>query len=231
MRVSRSLLALLLPTTLAVSAGAAKPAEAALSIPHVLTSGAVGSARQVVLVTAGSTSSTYARLSWWLRTSDGAWHMYRGEVTARVGVHGMSTSKREGDGKTPIGVFPVGIGFGWYSNPGTKLYWRIADSNSRWVDDSDSAYYNLWMQAPAAGRWDSAERMRITPYTYGMQIAYNRERTPGKGSAIFLHLPTGGATAGCVAVDKATVIAALRWLNPSLHPVFVIGTKDWIAHH
>jgi L,D-peptidoglycan transpeptidase YkuD (ErfK/YbiS/YcfS/YnhG family) len=221
-----------LTTGVLTMVGVVNPTSAEASgVPHVLTSGAVGSARQVVLVSASSASSTYARVSWWLRTSDGKWHMYRGEVTARVGVHGMTTAKREGDGRTPIGVFPVGIGFSWYGNPGTRLPWRTSDSNSRWVDDSGSPYYNRWMQAPAAGRWDSAERLRITPYLYALQIGYNLQHTPGKGSAIFMHITTGRATAGCVGVDKTTVVAALRWLNPTLHPVFVIGTKDWIASH
>lgn len=206
------------------------PAEAS-GVPHVLTSGAVGSSRQVVMIAAASSSTTTAYISWWLRHADGSWHLARGGVAGRIGVHGMTTDKREGDGKTPIGVFPATLGFGWYGNPGTKLTWKRADSNSRWVDDVASSYYNQWAQAPANGRWDSAERLRITPYTYALDLGYNRAHTPGRGSAIFLHLNTGRATSGCVTSDKTTVVGTIRWLNPSLHPVFVIGTNDWIAHH
>lgn len=206
------------------------PASAA-GVPHVLTSGAVGTSRQVVMIAAAASSSTTAYVSWWLRAADGSWHLARNGVAARIGVHGMAASKREGDGTTPIGVFPATLAFGWYGNPGTKLAWRQANSDSRWVDDSSSAYYNRWMQAPANGRWDSAERLRITPYTYALDLGYNRAHTPGKGSAIFLHLNTGRATSGCVTVDQTTVLTTIRWLDPTLHPVFVIGTNDWIARH
>lgn len=229
MRIVARLLAPLLAAGASVVSGAAD-AEAA-TVPHVLISGAVGSARQVVLVASSEAAATYAQVSLWSQGSDGTWRQARSPVTARVGRNGMTGSKREGDGKTPVGVYPVGVSFGWYSNPGTKLTWRVADSNSRWVDDSDSDYYNRWMQAPANGRWDSAERLRITPYTYAIEIGYNRVATPGKGSAIFLHLPVSGATAGCVATDRTTLLTTLRWLNPAAHPVFVIGTRWWIANH
>ncbi|MDQ1688703.1 MAG: hypothetical protein QOK42_1678 [Frankiaceae bacterium] len=206
------------------------PAEAS-GVPHVLTSGAVGSARQVVLVSSSSTSATTATVYWWIKHIDGSWHLARNGVAARIGVNGMSSGKREGDGKTPMGVYPVGTGFGWYANPGTKLPWRVADSNSRWVDDSGSAYYNQWMQAPANGRWHSAEQLRVTPYTYAIQVGYNLSHKPGMGSAIFMHLNTGRATSGCITSDKMTIVSSLKWLNPALQPHFVIGTRDWIATH
>lgn len=227
----RRVLQLLLPLSATASLLVAAPVPAEASgVPHVLTSGAVGDARQVVLVKAAGSGSTTAAVSLWAKRSDG-WHPVRGYVTARVGRNGLTSTKREGDGKTPMGIFPVGIGFGWYSNPGTRLNWRVANSNSRWVDDSTSAYYNQWMQAPADGRWVSAERLRISPYTYAIEVGYNRAGQPGKGSAIFMHLPTSGATSGCIATDKDTVVATLKWLNPTQHPVFVIGTQWWMDHH
>lgn len=221
---------ILVALMLAMTATTSPSAEAA-GVPGVLTSGAVGSSRQVLLVAAETATATTARLSWWVRHTDGSWHLNRSDVAARVGVRGMTTSKREGDGKTPMGIFPLSLGFGWHANPGTRLTWKRSDTNSRWVDDSSSAFYNRWMQAPANGRWDSAERLRITSYTYALDLGYNLARSPGKGSAIFLHLNTGRATAGCVSTDQTTMLATLRWLNPALRPVVVIGTRDWIARH
>ena len=210
---------------------AGMPGAAAGPVPHVLTSGAVGAARQVVLVRAASATTTYGSLELWQRGSDGAWRLVRGRAAVRLGRAGLSADKREGDGKTPVGVFPFGMAFGWYGNPGTRLPYRPADDASRWVDDSASRYYNLWMYAPANGRWTSAEKLRISPYLHAVQIGYNLARTPGRGSAIFLHLTTGGATAGCVATDKGTVLAVMRWADPRLTPRFVIGTDAWIASH
>jgi L,D-peptidoglycan transpeptidase YkuD (ErfK/YbiS/YcfS/YnhG family) len=48
---------------------------------------------------------------------------------------------------------------------------------------------------------------------------------PGAGSAIFLHVSTGGATAGCVSLPSASLLAVLRWLDPAQQPRIVMGTE------
>jgi L,D-peptidoglycan transpeptidase YkuD (ErfK/YbiS/YcfS/YnhG family) len=66
--------------------------------------------------------------------------------------------------------------------------------------------------APANGRWTSAEKLLDRPaYDYAQVIGYNEARVPGAGSAIFLHVGTGGATAGCVSVSTSTLVTLLRW--------------------
>ncbi len=45
-------------------------------------------------------------------------------------------------------------------------------------------------------------------------IEYNRTRTPGRGSAIFLHRSTGRATAGCVSLSADHLKAVLQWEQP-----------------
>ena len=40
--------------------------------------------------------------------------------------------------------------------------------------------------------------MDVSAYYDGVVIGYNTARTPGLGSAIFLHLNIGIATSGCV---------------------------------
>ncbi|PZS40950.1 MAG: hypothetical protein DLM62_00090 [Pseudonocardiales bacterium] len=59
-----------------------------------------------------------------------------------------------------------------------------------------------------------------------MVIDYNRWPVhPGAGSAFFLHVTNGRPTAGCVATDRAVVIAILRWLDPRQHPVISLGVR------
>ena len=58
--------------------------------------------------------------------------------------------------------------------------------------------------------------MYQTPvYDYGAVIAYNTARTPGLGSAIFLHVSTGAPTAGCVSLPVERLLEVLRWLDPA----------------
>jgi hypothetical protein len=101
-------------------------------------------------------------------------------------------AKREGDGRTPYGAYPMRGGFGIYANPGLSSSWLVTSSHDVWVDDSRSSLYNTHQRTPVNGRWVSAEAMRISPaYNYAQVIGYNERRTPGRGSAIFLHVDQG----------------------------------------
>ena len=60
-------------------------------------------------------------------------------------------------------------------------------------------------------------------YDHGAVIAYNSARTPGLGSAIFLHVSAGGATAGCVSLPAGQLVEILRWLDPARSPRIAIG--------
>jgi len=66
-------------------------------------------------------------------------------------------------------------------------------------------------------------------YDYGAVIAYNTSRTPGLGSAIFLHVSSGGSTAGCVSLPPSELLSVLRWLDPARAPRIVMGTTAAIT--
>ena len=61
-------------------------------------------------------------------------------------------------------------------------------------------------------------------YDYTVVIDYNMAPAVRyRGAGIFLHVSDSHATAGCVAVPRATMVAILRWLDPRAHPVIAIG--------
>ena len=64
---------------------------------------------------------------------------------------------------------------------------------------------------------------RFPAYDYAAVIAYNTARVAGLGSAIFLHVGTGAATAGCVSLPRARLIKILRWLRPHDQPRIAIS--------
>ncbi len=179
----------------------------------------VGNAGQVVLVTAGAYGEATAGLTTWLRTADG-WVQVHGRWTANVGRAGFAPpgEKREGDGRTPSGTYGFGFAFGVQPDPGVSLPYRRVTPSVVWVDDPSVPSYNLWVDG---GR---GEAMYVTPaYDYGAVIAYNTTRTPGLGSAIFLHVSTGGPTSGCVSLPADRLLDVLRWLDPARAPVIVMG--------
>jgi L,D-peptidoglycan transpeptidase YkuD (ErfK/YbiS/YcfS/YnhG family) len=172
-------------------------------------------AARVVDVTS---SGTYATVRACQRQTDGTYLQVLGPYGGRVGYRGVisATSKREGDGRTPTGVYWLRNGFGALGNPGLARPWTVVGPSHVWVDDSRSAYYNTMQLAPANGRWTSAEKLLNRPaYDYAQVIGYNEARIPYRGSAIFLHVGTGGATAGCVSVSAGDLTWLLRWQGSS----------------
>jgi L,D-peptidoglycan transpeptidase YkuD (ErfK/YbiS/YcfS/YnhG family) len=167
------------------------------------------SAAQVVLVDSSGASATVRACR---RTASG-YTTELGPYYGHVGRNGVSATKREGDLRTPAGVFPLRGGFGAYANPGLRIgSWLRVDARDVWVDDAGSNLYNTHQRTPANGRWDSAEKLLNQPaYNYAQVIGYNEGRTPGRGSAIFLHVDQGGGTAGCVSLPTQPLLAVLRW--------------------
>jgi len=63
----------------------------------------------------------------------------------------------------------------------------------------------------------------VSGYSYGAVIGCNTARTPGLGSAIFLHVNIGKPAAGCVTLPMGELLQVLRWLNPAAGPRIEMG--------
>ena len=163
----------------------------------------------------GSGSRQVTRLC--ARVSRGRYVLQKGPYAGHVGRNGVASpgAKREGDGKTPYGAYPMRGGFGVYRNPGLVSSWLVTSSRDVWVDDSRSSLYNTRQRTPVNRRWSSAERLRLSPpYNYAQVIGYNERRVPGRGSAIFLHVDQARGTAGCVSLSTSSLVAVMRWQKP-----------------
>jgi L,D-peptidoglycan transpeptidase YkuD (ErfK/YbiS/YcfS/YnhG family) len=211
------------PARTAVPARTAAPAAGAglpLPVP-------VGSSTQVVTVVAASSRSTTARLTAWQRGASG-WTAVVGPVTAHIGAAGVGRAS-ETTSRTPAGTFPLTEAFGRLADPGTALPYRVINGDDWWVSDAGSALYNRFTEcARAACPFDTSAGEHLTDagasYDRAVVIDYNRRpAVPGAGSAFFLHVTNGAATAGCVAVPETSLVAIMRWLQPSAHPLISIG--------
>jgi L,D-peptidoglycan transpeptidase YkuD (ErfK/YbiS/YcfS/YnhG family) len=141
--------------------------------------------------------------------------------------------KREGDGRSPAGVFAITALFG-EAEPGSsfaraaKLPYLCASAGLKCIDDAASAQYNrIVHQSRVAQRdWASCEDMRRDDqrYVVGAVVAHNLEpRVPGAGSCIFLHVweREGLPTAGCTAMALADMTTIAGWLDGAAVPVLV----------
>lgn len=150
------------------------------------------------------------------------WKVVFGPYDCNIGRGGMGKTK-EGDGKSPEGVFELGSAFG----KGKKLDesswpWRETDENDFWVEDSNSQYYNQYVDITKVEKdWSRAENLLIDRYRVALEVKYNPENEKGKGSAIFLHVWGGENvnTGGCTAMDESTMDVILKWLRPEAKPL------------
>ena len=116
------------------------------------------------------------------------------ETEAIIGKNGLGKTK-EGDGKTPVGVFLFVEAFGILENPGTKMAYTQVDESHYWVDDGASNYYNAFVSTDEVVKdWESAEHIVEygQSYHYVLATSYNDEKIAGRGSAVFLHCMSEG---------------------------------------
>ncbi|MFF5206919.1 L,D-transpeptidase [Streptosporangium sp. NPDC000396] len=172
-------------------------------------------------MTADSYGETTATLIAYTAEND-RWVKTYGPWTANLGKSGIAPpgQKREGDGRTPSGTYGFDFMFGVKPDPGVKFPYRQAFSYDKWSDDPTSPLYNQWVDSRHANPGASSENMMNPPaYDYGAVIDYNtKNRTPHLGSAIFLHVSTGGPTAGCVSLPVDELLQLLRWMDPKHSP-------------
>lgn len=133
--------------------------------------------------------------------------------SANVGKNGIDKEK-EGDKKTPTGVYSLPMAFGLKEDPGTALSYKKINAYDYWC--SDKNYYNQLIDIRKHRHNCRGEHMcrYRTYYDYGVFIGYNIECEYPKGSAIFLHCQKRkSATSGCVTIPKAKMKKIIRRLT------------------
>lgn len=140
------------------------------------------------------------------REESGEWSQVFG-TEGVWGLNGCTDDKREGDKKTPCGVYHFNQAFGILDDPGAVLPYHKVTEDDYWVDDPDSRHYNRMVNASQVEKdWNSAEHLiQVSPYyNYALSLTYNEEAVPGKGSAIFLHCTAEGypGSSGCICIPE-----------------------------
>ncbi len=137
--------------------------------------------------------------------------------------------KREGDGKSPAGIFNLTSAFGSHAKPDyVKLPFTELRSSTECVDDTKSANYNQIVDRYKIGNfdWDSSEKMLAVgaQYDLGVFVAHNLIPVKnGNGSCIFLHIwkDEKSGTAGCTAMNRENIETLLSWLDAEKNPVLI----------
>ncbi|MGE2691129.1 L,D-transpeptidase family protein [Mycolicibacterium pulveris] len=177
----------------------------------------VGAATQVISVV--GVGGSKAKMDVYQRTRAG-WQPIGVAIPAWIGANGMAPQTHDGEMKTPMGVFTLDFAFGTAANPGGGLPYVQVGPDHWWDGDMKSPTYNTMQVCkkaqcpfntdPASG----TENLDIPQYVHAVVMGVNKARVPGNGGAFFLHATDGGPTAGCVAIDDATLVKIMQWLRP-----------------
>ena len=210
------------------------PPVVATSDAATLDAAASITSTQLVTAIVPDWTSTHAELRLWQR--DGAtWKLAMGPWPGVVGTSGTAWGigehgngapaghagpvKREGDGKSPAGVFAFRKSYGYAKSATSPLGYQAVDASWKCVDDPKSSHYTQIFDGDGVTKdWASAEDMRRKDelYTWVVDVAHNPSAAPGGGSCIFLHVWRGpeSATVGCTAMEAATLAQLIERLDP-----------------
>lgn len=130
-----------------------------------------------------------------------------------------AADKREGDGATPLGVWPIRAALlrpDRMAAPVTRLPWRWLRIDDGWSDDAADPAYNRPVRHPCPS---SAERLWRDDHAYDIVLVLGHNDSPPiapLGSAIFWHCtqPDRRPTEGCVAVDREVLATWLDRMTP-----------------
>lgn len=140
-------------------------------------------------------------------------------LLCRIGRHGATAFKREGDGKSPKAVLRILRGW-WRADrrlpPRTGLALAPARATFGWCDAPGHGQYNRLVRLPFAASHETLCRTD-GQYDVVLELGWNvRPRVQGRGSAIFLHVmaDAGTGTAGCIALPADRIDRLLACLGP-----------------
>jgi L,D-peptidoglycan transpeptidase YkuD (ErfK/YbiS/YcfS/YnhG family) len=217
-----------------------------LTLP--LFSQALTESRQVLVGIAPSWDSSQASLSLYERKQD-SWIKIEGPISARLGKNGLAwglgihqnhqgtEKKREGDGKSPAGMFYIGGAWGYarHIHKHPSLPYRKVTSRDLWIEDSNSPSYNQHqvLSHEPKNAWEKKAQMKQNDHAHSLKlfIAHNAppRATPFAGSAIFFHIwreQGARATAGCTTMSEANLKALVSKIDPTKKPVYVLLPKQ-----
>jgi L,D-peptidoglycan transpeptidase YkuD (ErfK/YbiS/YcfS/YnhG family) len=198
---------------------------------------------QMVVVTTPDWNAVAGRLQRYVRSSPGKpWTRAGDPIAIVVGRNGTGWGagvlptddpatrapqdpvKKEGDGKSPAGVFRISAAFGYAAQP--LPGWRMTYISLTPSVDSASHFYNRIVdRATVSPDWQSSEHMSRAgdAYRWGAVIDQNATAVPNGGSCVFMHIWASATvgTSGCTAMPQDQLEPILAWLDPARNPLLV----------
>ncbi len=184
------------------------------------------------LLVVANVGDTTAWVSMHEKDSTGKWKMIM-TSPGFVGLNGICADEDhvEGCSQTPVGTYHFTKAFGIADDPGCAMpYTKVTDDLYWSGDQREGMHYNEMVNIKDYPDLDIDNSEHIIEYTYPYQyclnISFNEEGTPGRGSAIFLHCfgDRKPYTGGCVSVPINQMYFIMTHVSPDC--VVVIDTLE-----
>lgn len=219
---------------------------AKLFLPLFMTFDLAAAAEQLIVIVSDDFNTTHAVLTRYEKESK-CYEQVGQPVPLNLGRNGLAwgigekgftsktaePQKKEGDGRSPAGIFTVSKAFGYADTLHTKMPYIQADKNLICVDDVHSRDYNTILDHNASDNPQSFEWMRRDDplYKMGLVIDHNRKAKSGAGSCIFFHIRKSkeAPTAGCSAMREHDLRKIIWWLDPAKNPKVVQIPKSYCS--
>ncbi len=188
--------------------------------------------------------SSYVSLAYYEKEG-GVWQMVGEKWSGRLGKNGSVWGrglhpippgvrlKKEGDGRSPAGVFD--LGGVWGAAKGVRkhpeTFYHQVSSRDLWVEDGASEYYNQFLTLDHEPRtdWEKAAQMKQNDYPQSLKMFIGHNSPPNAvphgGSSIFFHIWRRGgkaATAGCTTMVEERLRMLIAKVDPSRRPLYIL---------
>lgn len=193
--------------------------------------------KQLLVVSADDFNSSKADLQAYEK-EQGIWTEIFDNISVNIGRSGLAWGKgliafsssphdpvkKEGDGKSPAGLFSLKSFFGYEKRSFNFAYLQVS-SSTLCIDESASTLYNHVIQREDPSEFKSFEYMRREDdlYKLGIIVGHNQEGLKRGGSCIFIHIQKedDASTAGCTAMKEEELLRLMKWLDKSKKPLLL----------
>lgn len=155
------------------------------------------------------------------------------------GIHPLpaaAQTKKEGDNRSPAGVFAIGGAWGYASSIqklATQPYRKVTPRDL-WVEDPASPQYNknVILDYDPTTAWEKKQQMKQTDAAHALKLFIGHNAppkvVPGGGSSIFFHIwrrDGASPTAGCTTMEKPKLQSLIAQIDPTKRPLYVLLTQ------
>lgn len=214
--------------------------------------GPLHTSRQLILIVAPDWNTPHGEVFLYNRENPHSpWKRLENSTPCMLGRNGLAWGrglvdqdipgprKKEGDGRTPAGLFPLPFVFGYDSSvtakqSGVRMPYFELTSSMVCVTDGHSAVFNEIADTknPKGASWTCQERMvrDNNANRLGVFIGHNRrDPKPEAGSCVFLDIQPTQPTGGSIGCPEATLRRIMVWLDPASNPAIAILPHSVLA--